>query len=45
MPCCVCGQAIKELKPTDATTNPSLLFAAASMPEYADLMEQAVCHG
>lgn len=34
--------AIKELKPTDATTNPSLLFAAASMPEYADLMEQAL---
>ncbi|WP_249673075.1 transaldolase [Pseudomonas abieticivorans] len=34
--------AITKLKPVDATTNPSLLLKAASMPGYADLLNQAV---
>jgi transaldolase len=39
--------AISKLKPVDATTNPSLLLKAASMPGYADLLNQAVtdCKG
>ena len=40
---------ISVFNPTDATTNPSLVFAAVSKPEYADLMDRAVqyavsCH-
>jgi len=31
-----------ELKPQDATTNPSLLFAAASMPQYDHLVNEAL---
>jgi transaldolase len=31
--------SIKKLKPRDATTNPSLLTAAAQMPEYADVVD------
>lgn len=34
--------AIARLKPVDATTNPSLLFKAAALPRYADLLDQAV---
>ncbi|WP_455925793.1 transaldolase [Pseudomonas putida] len=34
--------AISRLKPVDATTNPSLLLKAASMPGYADLLNDAV---
>ena len=34
--------AIKERRPTDATTNPSLLLAAASMPAYAHLVDKAI---
>ncbi len=37
-------QAIKRLKPQDATTNPSLLFAAAQRPEYHELVEEAIEH-
>ncbi len=37
-------QAIQRLKPQDATTNPSLLFAAAQRPEYHHLVEQAIEH-
>ncbi|XP_003386549.1 PREDICTED: transaldolase-like [Amphimedon queenslandica] len=37
--------AIDQYKPTDATTNPSLLFAAAQMPEYNDLVDDAVAYG
>ena len=29
-------EAITRLKPTDATTNPSLLLKAAALPEFAD---------
>lgn len=35
----------KELKPQDATTNPSLLFGAAQLPQYADFFKQAVEYG
>ncbi len=34
--------SIKKLKPRDATTNPSLITAAAQMPEYADVVEGAL---
>jgi transaldolase len=34
--------SIAEHKPQDATTNPSLLFAAAQQPAYAHLVEQAL---
>src|SRR5579872_1580298 len=37
-------QAIERLKPQDATTNPSLLFAAAQRPEYHHLVEEAQEH-
>lgn len=32
-------------KPTDATTNPSLLLAAATLPQYQHLVEKAVVYG
>lgn len=35
-------EAMKEYKPTDATTNPSLISAAANMPAYQHLIEEAV---
>ncbi len=31
--------AIKQYKPQDSTTNPSLIFAAASMPEYQPIVD------
>lgn len=34
--------SIIRLKPTDATTNPSLVLKAASQPEYADIIDRAV---
>jgi len=34
--------AIARLKPVDATTNPSLLLKAASMPGYSELLKNAV---
>jgi transaldolase len=37
-------QAIARLKPQDATTNPSLLFAAAQRPEYRHLVNEAIEH-
>ena len=37
-------QAIERLKPQDATTNPSLLLAAAQRPEYHHLVEEAMEH-
>jgi transaldolase len=37
-------EAIARLKPQDATTNPSLLYAAAQRPEYQHLVEEAVEH-
>lgn len=35
-------ESMKEFKPQDATTNPSLILAAASKPEYAYLVDKAV---
>jgi transaldolase len=35
-------EAIKREKPTDATTNPSLIFAAVNMPAYQHLLEDAL---
>ena len=37
-------QAIARLKPQDATTNPSLLLAAAQRPEYRNLVNEAIEH-
>ncbi len=38
-------EAIKKYHPMDATTNPSLLFKAAQMPQYSELVKQAVAYG
>lgn len=38
-------EAIAKYKPTDATTNPSLLLAASKMPQYKHLLEKAVQYG
>ncbi|KAG2462004.1 TALDO Transaldolase, partial [Polypterus senegalus] len=37
--------AIEEYKPQDATTNPSLILAAARMPEYQHLLKEAIQYG
>jgi transaldolase len=37
--------AIKRLEPQDATTNPSLIFKAAGMPQYQKLIDEAVTYG
>lgn len=37
--------AIAEHQPQDATTNPSLLYKAAQMPEYQELVDDAVAKG
>src|SRR5215510_15697290 len=33
---------LKEYAPQDATTNPSLIFKAAQMPEYKQLVEKTI---
>jgi transaldolase len=38
-------EAIAEYKPQDATTNPSLLYKAAQMLQYRDLVEDAILFG
>lgn len=38
-------QSIAEYKPTDATTNPSLLYMAAQLPQYQDLVKEAIEYG
>jgi len=38
-------EEIKKYKPTDATTNPSLILAAANKPEYHNLVDEAVQWG
>jgi transaldolase len=35
-------ESMREFKPRDATTNPSLILAAATKPEYASLVDKAV---
>jgi len=37
--------AIQQYKPMDATTNPSLILAAAKMPEYQNLIDDAISYG
>lgn len=37
-------EAIKLYQPLDATTNPSLLYKAAQMPQYSALFQQAVAY-
>jgi transaldolase len=37
--------AISTFKPQDATTNPSLIFKAATMPAYSNLVDDAVANG
>jgi transaldolase len=36
---------LKQFAPQDATTNPSLILKAATMPEYAHLLEAAIADG
>jgi transaldolase len=36
--------AIERLKPHDATTNPSLIYKAAQMPQYEQLIDDAVAY-
>ncbi len=38
-------EEIKKYKPTDATTNPSLILAASGKPEYKHLIEDAIAWG
>ena len=38
-------EAIKKFLPQDATTNPSLIYKAASLPEYESLIDDAVTYG
>ncbi|MEO0794690.1 MAG: transaldolase [Verrucomicrobiota bacterium] len=35
-------QSMKEYQPQDATTNPSLIYSAVEMPEYASIFEKAI---
>ena len=35
-------ESIKEFKPQDATTNPSLVYAATQKPEYAHLLDEVL---
>lgn len=36
--------SMKEYKPVDATTNPSLIYAAAQKPEYSALVDEAIAY-
>ncbi len=38
-------ESIEQYKPIDATTNPSLLYKAAQLPQYQDLVKSAVIFG
>ena len=38
-------ESIEAYKPTDATTNPSLIYSAAQMPQYQHLVEKAILYG
>ena len=37
-------EAIKSVKPVDATTNPSLLLKASTLPQYAHLIDASIAH-
>ena len=36
---------MKEYKPTDATTNPSLILSAAAMEQYQHILDKAIKYG
>lgn len=36
---------MKAYKPTDATTNPSLILSAAGMDQYQHIIDKAIKHG
>ena len=36
--------AIKQYQPQDATTNPSLILSASALPQYAQLIDEAVAY-
>lgn len=38
-------EVMKKYKPTDATTNPSLILAASKLPQYAHLVDDAIEYG
>src|ERR1044071_9614062 len=38
-------EELKKYHPTDATTNPSLIFAASGLPEYQFLIQDAIQFG
>jgi len=38
-------ESIKQYKPTDATTNPSLILSAVKLPQYQGLIDKAVAYG
>jgi transaldolase len=38
-------ESIQAYTPTDATTNPSLIVAASKMPQYANLVDDAIAYG
>ena len=38
-------EAIKKYQPLDATTNPSLIYKAAQLPQYAHLVDEAIAFG
>lgn len=42
---CSTISAMKEYKPTDATTNPSLILQASQKTEYAGLIDEAISYG
>ena len=37
-------EAIKSVKPIDATTNPSLVLKASQLPQYASLIDAAIAY-
>ena len=37
--------AIRQYKPEDATTDPSLILSAAALPQYASLIDEAIAYG
>ncbi len=38
-------ESIRQYRPSDATTNPSLLYKAAQMPRYQPLVQSAIDYG
>ncbi|PID50493.1 MAG: transaldolase [Proteobacteria bacterium] len=37
-------EAMKKYQPQDATTNPSLILSAAALPQYAELIDEAIAY-